>query len=173
MSHCHQPRAPCRCRCRCPPTRSGRCAVCPPRPAAAGGRSLCPVVHHPSPRRTCARWEPDGVQVGTQRGPGTLQPPDRGDPVPGSPRTRHQVALQDHRAPAHSASHLNPRPDPHLTSTLGSWVTPQLMEALVPLMTLWSCGGSVMRVRAVGGKDEGTALPEGLQGAGKGADPPS
>lgn len=36
----------------------------------------------------------------------------------------------------------------YLTSTLGSWVTPQLMTALVPLMTLWSCGGSVIRVLA-------------------------
>ena len=36
----------------------------------------------------------------------------------------------------------------YLTVTLGSWVTPQVMTALVPLMTLWSCGGLVMRVRA-------------------------
>lgn len=32
--------------------------------------------------------------------------------------------------------------------TRGSWVTPHTMEAWVPLMTLWSCGGLVMRVRA-------------------------
>lgn len=38
----------------------------------------------------------------------------------------------------------------YLTVTLGSWVTPHTMEAWVPLMTLWSCGGLVMRVRAVG-----------------------
>lgn len=38
----------------------------------------------------------------------------------------------------------------HLTETLGSCVTPQVMKALVPLMTLWSCGGVVMRVRAEG-----------------------
>lgn len=37
----------------------------------------------------------------------------------------------------------------YLTVTLGSWVTPQVITALVPLMTLWSCGGLVMRVRAV------------------------
>lgn len=37
----------------------------------------------------------------------------------------------------------------YLTVTLGSWVTPHTMEAWVPLMTLWSCGGLVMRVRAV------------------------
>lgn len=36
----------------------------------------------------------------------------------------------------------------HLTVTLESWVTPHVMTALVPLMTLWSCGGLVMRVRA-------------------------
>lgn len=36
----------------------------------------------------------------------------------------------------------------YLTVTLGSWVTPQVITALVPLMTLWSCGGLVMRVRA-------------------------
>lgn len=32
--------------------------------------------------------------------------------------------------------------------TRGSWVTPHTMEAWVPLMTLWSWGGLVMRVRA-------------------------
>lgn len=37
---------------------------------------------------------------------------------------------------------------PHLTVTLVSWVTPHVMTAFVPLMTLWSCGGLVMRVRA-------------------------
>lgn len=37
----------------------------------------------------------------------------------------------------------------YLTVTLGSWVTPHTMEAWVPLMTLWSWGGLVMRVRAV------------------------
>lgn len=42
---------------------------------------------------------------------------------------------------------------PYLMVTLGSWVTPQLREALVPLMTLWSCGGVVMRVRAAGQTD--------------------
>lgn len=36
----------------------------------------------------------------------------------------------------------------YLIVTLGSWVTPQVITALVPLMTLWSCGGLVMRVRA-------------------------
>lgn len=40
-------------------------------------------------------------------------------------------------------------PKDYLTVTLGSWVTPQVITALVPLMTLWSCGGLVMRVRAV------------------------
>lgn len=46
---------------------------------------------------------------------------------------------------------------PYLTVTLGSWVTPQVMKALVPLMTLWSCGGVVIRVRAEeqkGGKEK-------------------
>lgn len=37
----------------------------------------------------------------------------------------------------------------YLTVTLGSWVTPHTMEAWVPLMTLWSWGGFVIRVRAV------------------------
>lgn len=37
----------------------------------------------------------------------------------------------------------------YLTVTLGSCVTPHVITALVPLMTLWSCGGLVMRVRAV------------------------
>lgn len=37
---------------------------------------------------------------------------------------------------------------PHLTVTLVSWVTPHDMTAFVPLMTLWSCGALVMRVRA-------------------------
>lgn len=32
--------------------------------------------------------------------------------------------------------------------TRGSWATPHTMEACVPLMTLWSWGGLVMRVRA-------------------------
>lgn len=36
----------------------------------------------------------------------------------------------------------------YLTVTRGSWLTPHTMEAWVPLMTLWSCGGLVMRVRA-------------------------
>lgn len=39
--------------------------------------------------------------------------------------------------------------DPYLIITLGSCVTPQVIMALVPLMTLWSCGGVVIRVRAV------------------------
>lgn len=43
-------------------------------------------------------------------------------------------------------------------------MTPQLMMALVPLMTLWSCGGSVIRVLAAGGQDEALALPTGLRG---------
>lgn len=37
--------------------------------------------------------------------------------------------------------------------TRGSWVTPHTMEAWVPLMTLWSWGGLVMRVRAGGQQD--------------------
>lgn len=37
---------------------------------------------------------------------------------------------------------------PYLTATLGSCVTPQAMMALVPLITLWSCGGVVILVRA-------------------------
>ena len=37
----------------------------------------------------------------------------------------------------------------YLTVTLGSCVTPQVITALVPLITLWSCGGVVIRVRAV------------------------
>lgn len=36
----------------------------------------------------------------------------------------------------------------YLTITRGSWLTPHTMDAWVPLMTLWSCGGLVMRVRA-------------------------
>lgn len=108
---------------------------------------------------------------GDTRRAGTLQPPTgRGDQgssaVPGSPCAGHQVALQDwagdgdtHHLPAppqagspgvpRSPQSSQPR-HTHLTSTLGSWVTPQLMMALVPLMTLWSCGGSVMRVLAAG-----------------------
>lgn len=50
-------------------------------------------------------------------------------------------------------SDLN-RTCPHLTVTLGSCVTPQVMTALVPLMTLWSCGGVVIRVRAAETKRE-------------------
>lgn len=50
-------------------------------------------------------------------------------------------------------SYLN-RTCPHLTVTLGSCVTPQVMTALVPLMTLWSCGGVVIRVRAAETKRE-------------------
>lgn len=38
--------------------------------------------------------------------------------------------------------------NPYLIITLGSCVTPQVMMALVPLITLWSCGGVVIRVRA-------------------------
>ena len=41
-----------------------------------------------------------------------------------------------------------PCPQEYLMVTRGSWVTPHTMEAWVPLMTLWSCGGLVMRVRA-------------------------
>lgn len=165
MSHCRRPRAPCRCRCRCPPTRSGRCAACPSHPAAAGGRSPCPVVHHPSPRCTCARGERGGVLAPCSLPAGGTR---CWDPRAHGTRWHCRTTERQHRVhPAPSLAH-----GPHLTSTLGSWVTPQLMEALVPLMTLWSCGGSVMRVRAVGGKDEGTALPEGLQGAGEGVEPP-
>lgn len=106
-----------------------------------------------------------------------------GVPVPRSlPAAGHQVALQDrqcgaqeeeeeedpvslprHRTAATAARSTTqgcrdpPSPRTHLTSTLGSWVTPQLMTALVPLMTLWSCGGSVIRVRAAGGHSEGPA----------------
>jgi hypothetical protein len=43
---------------------------------------------------------------------------------------------------------------PHLTVTLGSCVTPQVNTALVPLMTLWSWGGVLIRVRA---KETGAA----------------
>lgn len=42
-----------------------------------------------------------------------------------------------------------PHVSPHLTATLGSCVTPHVIMALVPLMTFWSCGGIVIRVRAV------------------------
>lgn len=40
----------------------------------------------------------------------------------------------------------------YLTVRLGSCVTPQVRIALVPLMTLWSCGGVVIRVRAAEAK---------------------
>lgn len=57
----------------------------------------------------------------------------------------------------------------YLMVTLGSWVTPQVMTALVPLMTLWSCGGLVMRVRAVkrprGWCSETTCLNSGFSRA--------
>lgn len=49
-----------------------------------------------------------------------------------------------HRIPPHAAAGSRH----YLMVTLGSWVTPQVITALVPLMTLWSCGGFVMRVRA-------------------------
>ena len=49
-----------------------------------------------------------------------------------------------HRIPPHAEAGSRH----YLMVTLGSWVTPQLITALVPLMTLWSCGGFVMRVRA-------------------------
>lgn len=42
--------------------------------------------------------------------------------------------------------------------TLGSRVTPQVITALVPLMTLWSCGALVMRVRAVDTERTGFVL---------------
>lgn len=43
---------------------------------------------------------------------------------------------------------MGPQQREYLTVTRGSWVTPHTMEAWVPLMTLWSWGGLVMRVRA-------------------------
>ena len=49
--------------------------------------------------------------------------------------------------------------NPYLIITLGSCVTPQVIIALVPLITLWSCGGVVIRVRAgaTKGRHEGKA----------------
>lgn len=59
--------------------------------------------------------------------------------------------------------------------TRGSWATPHTMEAWVPLMTLWSWGGLVMRVRA--GRQQagsegrkkrvGSGVPGERQGGGK------
>lgn len=40
--------------------------------------------------------------------------------------------------------------------TRGSWAAPHTMEAWVPLMTLWSWGGLVMRVRA--GRQQGESV---------------
>lgn len=55
---------------------------------------------------------------------------------------------------------LGPQQREYLMVTRGSWATPHTMEAWVPLMTLWSWGGLVMRVRAerqqgVGGERRG------------------
>lgn len=47
----------------------------------------------------------------------------------------------------------------YLMVTRGSWATPHTMEAWVPLMTLWSWGGLVMRVRAE--RQQGPAVRRG------------
>lgn len=52
----------------------------------------------------------------------------------------------------------------YLTVTLGSWVTPHTMEAWVPLMTLWSWGGLVMRVRAARQGEDSTVSRDMVSG---------
>lgn len=50
---------------------------------------------------------------------------------------------------------MGPQQREYLMVTRGSWATPQTMEAWVPLMTLWSWGGLVIRVRAERQQGEG------------------
>lgn len=58
--------------------------------------------------------------------------------------TQPLQSLMETRPSVGSEPSLTPSPDrcirscPHRTVTLGSWVTPQVITALVPLITLWS-----------------------------------
>lgn len=69
--------------------------------------------------------------------------------------------LMETRPSVGSEPAMTPSPErcirscPHRTVTLGSWVTPQVITALVPLITLWSWGGVVILVRAAKTEERG------------------
>lgn len=101
---------------------------------------------------------PNGHQMAPQdaaasRAVGARTPEWRQWPAPSSLAAGCFGSDTGHKLPSPFAS-MGSQQREYLTVTRGSWVTPHTMEAWVPLMTLWSWGGLVMRVRAERGQGD-------------------